>query len=733
LARQHTTNGLTEMRPHPFLILGLLLILFLTIPGVRAQQGPFYIILYAHGFGKSATLTAIPQSTRPTSALLSNGLDFRLNPVLGENLQISGVITYNLYLRGSGPIAGTVSAQLIEIRSDGTKSQVPGSLVGAPVFLNTATTLVTLGVGPAINYQFRVGSAIVLHVTIKQSSKAEAVLVWDDASAATSVRLPTISPARPMINYLGKNNFGGIFQAETNGTSQIGVNATFVDAIGAYRFDSAILRFTAMNGTFSDLLLNLKNSTDYSISSSITSSFAEGQWQVSLLLNDSSGNEYTFTKPFVVSPFYPVSIEVFDSDGSTLSNATLAVGVDAQWFWRSITNQTGWGVMELPSTDLVGPLNMTVAWSGTQSLFPLEVTRPATVSVQLTVYAANIKVTMLNLPIPLARVTLYQVGRVGQNMTGIDGLATFGRLPAGDYTVTVEYLLATYQTSLHLTQSGIITVSVPFPHRTINTALAVSLVALGSVVLIRRKRGKFYPAGFSYFNELTHGGLPEACFTVIAGNSGSGKSVLLSSLAAEHLAVGNSIYVTNTEYPDKVREGLMKLGVAKEEVVKNSRRLICIDAYSAVGGGASEEEFSVNSNTDLTQFGMIISKCLATAGDETDVYMDSLNPLITVLRIDYIINFLQTVAARVKAKNGRFCITVGTGIDAHDLTKLEESADCVIETQLQESGGGQRRRLRVKKVRGKPYNDRWTRFRVEEGKGIIFLTRKKTSTSISET
>jgi len=169
----------------------------------------------------------------------------------------------------------------------------------------------------------------------------------------------------------------------------------------------------------------------------------------------------------------------------------------------------------------------------------------------------------------------------------------------------------------------------------------------------------------------------------------------------------------------------MTLGVAPEEIVKDSRRLICIDAYSALGGGASTEEFSVNSHTDLTHMGMIISKSLETAGNGADVYIDSLNPLINVLRIDYLINFLQTMAARVKANNGRLCITVGTGIEERDLTKLEESADCVIETQLQESGGGQRRRLRIKKVRGKPYSDRWTRFRVEEGKGIIFLTHKK--------
>jgi KaiC/GvpD/RAD55 family RecA-like ATPase len=153
--------------------------------------------------------------------------------------------------------------------------------------------------------------------------------------------------------------------------------------------------------------------------------------------------------------------------------------------------------------------------------------------------------------------------------------------------------------------------------------------------------------------------------------------------------------------------------------------LLFIDAYSAVGGGASSEEFSVTSHTDLTTLSLNISKCLQATGPETDVYMDSLNPLITVLRIDYVTDFLQSVAAKVKANDGRFCITVGTGIEAHDLSRLEETADCVIETQLQETRGGQRRRLRIKKMRGKPYIDRWTWFRVEQGQGIVFLTHTK--------
>jgi KaiC/GvpD/RAD55 family RecA-like ATPase len=76
-------------------------------------------------------------------------------------------------------------------------------------------------------------------------------------------------------------------------------------------------------------------------------------------------------------------------------------------------------------------------------------------------------------------------------------------------------------------------------------------------------------------------------------------------------------------------------------------------------------------------------------------------------------------------------VTVGTAIEKSDLTKLEENSDCVIETQLQEIRKGQRRRLRIKKLRGKAYIEKWTRFQIESGKGIIFLVTKKTVKSDS--
>jgi KaiC/GvpD/RAD55 family RecA-like ATPase len=330
---------------------------------------------------------------------------------------------------------------------------------------------------------------------------------------------------------------------------------------------------------------------------------------------------------------------------------------------------------------------------------------------------------MNGLAVPAAQVTLMEKGVVQGRYTGLDGVANFRTIPTGNYTLRVGYMFATYESRLNVKGDGVMAVAVPLPHRTV---ILVGLItaACASIMIIRKRRLRLYPQTFAYFRELTRGGLPEACFTVISGDSGSGKSVLLNSIAGEHLAVGRGVYVTNIEFPDKIRESMVRLGVCGEDEVK-SDRLLFIDAYSAIGGESSRAEYYVASHTDLTGLGLNISRCLERVGRGGDVYFDSLNALVTVLRIDYLLNFLQSIAAKVKLNGGKFCVTIGGGVEKADLAKLEEISDCMIETQVQETGRGQRRRLRIKKLRDKPYIDRWTRFRVEQGRGVVFLTPAK--------
>ena len=676
-------------------------------------------------------MNALPQWTGQKNADLGKGLAFRLSPVLGESLEIQGAITFTLYLRASGAFFGTVAVQVTELSEEGTETAVPGARVDTQLSLTTAVTPVTLGAGGLADYKFQEGSAIVLHINANQTSgTGPPLLVWDATGTPTGVRIQVVSPTSAVLQFLGQPSFGKVFQADSTGGQTVTIQAEVTDAIGVYRFISRSLELTAPNGSTIDFALNAENSTDYSSQMSATSRLSEGEWQVALSLRDLSGGTYSFTDHLWISSFYPLAIEALGSDGTVLSNATLTVSLGTEANWSAVTNASGWGTLSLPSTRVVGSLDLTISWLGTQTFFPLDVVNATLqqLRIELQVFDPSIRIRLgglpLPVPVPLASVTLYQKNAVQEVLTGVSGIANFKTIPAGNYTVRVDYLLVTYEFPLNVRTNGPTIVTVPFPHRTISLIGALAFLSLASVVLVRRRRGKLYPRSFAYFTELTQGRLPETCFIMISGNSGSGKSVLLNSLAAEHFARGKSIYITNTEYPHKTRENMLRLGVTEESNLRGDK-LIFIDAYSAVGGGLSKEEFSVSSHTDLTNLSLKITKCLEVAGPGADVYFDSLNPLITALRIDYLINFLQSVAAKVKANGGKFCVTVGTGIEKADLTKLEESSDCVVETELQESGSGQRRRLRIKKLRDRPYIDRWTRFQVQQGKGIIFLTRSK--------
>ena len=720
------------MRP-AFLVLILLILLPLLTPHVGAQPTPHYIVLYAHSYGNTAILNALPQWTQQKAADITNPITFRLSPALGSALHIYGGITFTLYLRASVTFFGTIGIQVSELSQDGKEIPVPNARApDNPLSLDTNIVPVTFGVG-IVDYQFQRGSTILLRIGVDQVFKPGVpLLVWDGSTTPTNLRLPAISPTSAQLQFIGHPGFGHVFEADEEGNQVVRVDANVNDPIGVYRFSSIQFKLTAPNGSITTSQISPSNDTDYTSLYSTTVKLGEGEWQIGIVLGDVSGDSYETYDSLWVADFIPVLIHVIGSDNTSLQQAGLNVTFENHAAWITQTNGTGWGTLALPSSQIVGPLNITISWLGTATPSVLEIMgtadNPPRFLIIIQVYNPSIRVTMNGFPIPLARVTLSQVGIVHEIYTGPSGGADFRTIPAGNYTVRVDYLFATYETQLNVNSNSLSQLSVPLPHRTILLVSTLAIIGLASTLLVRRRRTKLHPRSFEYFKEMTHGGLPDACFTAIIGDSGSGKSVLLNSLAGEHLASHKAIYITNTEYPERIRENLVKLGVCQEANVQPDK-LIFIDAYSAVGGSPSKEMFSIDSHTDLTNLGLNISKCLEVAGPGADVYLDSLNALITVLRMDYLINFLQSVAAKVKANNGKFCVTVGAGLEKSDLTKLEEVADCVIETQLQESGGGQRRRMRIKKLRDRPYNDHWVRFQVREAKGIILLTKSKPTDS----
>jgi hypothetical protein len=280
------------------------------------------------------------------------------------------------------------------------------------------------------------------------------------------------------------------------------------------------------------------------------------------VLTDASAETYASTETVWVSQFYPVRIDVVDSAGNTLENASVTASFQDQGVWSAVTNSSGWVTLPLPSG--VGTLNLTVKWTGTETQGQTTVGPNTIIRIIVPVYEVGVRLTLSGIPapytvpVPFINVKLAQNGVVVANgFTGINGVVSFRRIPGGNYTVIVNELLAMPQASLSVNANSVSTITIPFPHRTLIGASIVLIAALGSVVMLRKRRGQLYPANFNYFTDLTRGGLPDACFVVIAGNSGSGKSVLLSTLAANHLSSANSIYVTNSEYPDRVRDNIL--------------------------------------------------------------------------------------------------------------------------------------------------------------------------------
>jgi len=710
--------------------MAVLLIASLFAPKVEAQpnSSPQYVTLYAHSTGTVLFLNALPQWGGQKIADVSNATSFKLTPTLGEPLRIYGAITFTIYVQATSALIGDLVVELLEQKPSGAELPVSGAEIDSPVSLGAQAIPVTLGVG-TIDYEFSSGSSVILRVTVNRlSSSGVPYLAWDSPATPTNLRIPAINAIQAHLTYSsGGLMFNKILQSDQNGDANVTFLTNVTDVIGSYPLSAnAQLVLSTTNETTKILVPIQLASSPYTSTFSTNAILSAGAWQVKLLLRDVSGTSYEFDDTFWVAPFYPVKFNVVDSSGAGINNMTVSVTA-GQALWTNQTDRLGLATFELPSSEIVGPVNLTI--SRNSVLFQnstLDVESQTTIFIRLHIYDVNLRITVSGLPMPDGRIELLQNGHiVAQGTTDAFGNISFAQIPVGNYTIQVHYLLNDFETSLNVATNQAITIEVPFPHERL--FLAILVVLIGSVTtvgLVRKKRHTF-PVPFSYFSELTSNGLPTTCFTVIAGNSGSGKTALLESIAGEHLRSAGCVYITNSDFPSKIRENMTNLGVLPPNATEKNK-IIFIDAYAALGGAQSKEEFHISSPTDLTGLGLQISRCLERLGSETDVYLDSLNPFINALRMDYLLNFLQSIAAKVKANDGKLCVTVGSAIEKPDLTKLEENSDCVIETQLQEIGKGQRRRLRIKKLRGKAYIEKWTRFQIETGKGIIFLVTKKT-------
>ena len=256
-------------------------------------------------------------------------------------------------------------------------------------------------------------------------------------------------------------------------------------------------------------------------------------------------------------------------------------------------------------------------------------------------------------------------------------------------------------------------------------AISGAAIVGGVLYYETKRRGtKRYLAPFEHFNSLTGGELSGGTVTV-EGNTGSGKTLLSEQLMYEDLRKGKPcVFVATSDFPTNIRSNMKSMGLDVTGY-EQSGLLSFVDAYSSEAGQESMEKFSTPSLGDLTTLGMKITSSLPLdKAKGASLYLDSLVPLASKAKTESIISFVQSVGARMRGMGGKAVFTLGPSVDTAVQRQLEDMADCVVQMEAFEERGVRRRRLKIAKLRARRHQEGWNIFAIEDGKGIIFYSKK---------
>lgn len=184
------------------------------------------------------------------------------------------------------------------------------------------------------------------------------------------------------------------------------------------------------------------------------------------------------------------------------------------------------------------------------------------------------------------------------------------------------------------------------------------------------------------------------------------------------------VFVATGDFPSNIRAGMKNLGLDVTGY-EQSGLLTFVDGYSSEAGQESKEKISIPSLSDLTTLGIKITSSLPSDSFKGgSLYFDSLTPLASKAKPETIVSLVQSVGARVKGMSGKAFFTVGPSVDPQVQRQLQELSDCVVQMEAFEERGVRKSRLKIAKYRARKYQQGWALYTIEDGKGMIFYSKK---------
>jgi len=205
--------------------------------------------------------------------------------------------------------------------------------------------------------------------------------------------------------------------------------------------------------------------------------------------------------------------------------------------------------------------------------------------------------------------------------------------------------------------------------------------------------------------------LPDSYTMVITGPPGAGKTPTLHYWMDFYARNSRpSVLLAFDDSPVNLRRPLAGYTHAKLSEYESQGVITLVDCYSSIAGVSSQEKYALKNRADLNELSLLITDLLnqKTSVGSPKVIIDSATPLFTYKDPQLVVQFLSSMAAKVKSRGGAFLSSLASGtVSDENVRRLQTFMDFAVEFRTLEIEGRQKRQVRVAKARGQRTYEEW--------------------------
>ena len=205
--------------------------------------------------------------------------------------------------------------------------------------------------------------------------------------------------------------------------------------------------------------------------------------------------------------------------------------------------------------------------------------------------------------------------------------------------------------------------------------------------------------------------LPDNYTALLTGPPGAGKTPALHNWIDFYLRNDRPIILLAfDDAPSNLRHPLGNYTQDKLREHESKGTATLVDCYSSLAGMPSQEKYALKNRIDLNEISLLITDLLNTMSQmkSPKVIMDSATPLFTYKDPQLVVQFLSSMAVKVKSKGAALVIALTTGtVNEEIIRRLQTLVDFAVEMRIIEVDGRPKRQMRIAKARGQrvPYEE----------------------------